>query len=85
VVGEESDRRVRIGHEHETLLVQRWSDNGQQDGEEYEGVDGPERDYSQIHAEVEDLKDFRFCKCQNQNAAVGQSDTRQDLYHGIRG
>ena len=71
---------MRIGHEHEPLFVERRSDDGQQDGQKDERVDGSKGDDSQVHAEVKDLKDFGLCKSQDQDAAIGQSDARQDLY-----
>lgn len=79
-MGKEAAGRVGIRHEHESLLVQRRSNDGQQDGQEDEGVDGSKGNDSQIHAEVEDLKDFGLCKGQDQDATIGQRDARQDLY-----
>lgn len=72
-------RIIVVRRKHEALFVERRSNYGQKDGQENERMNRPEGNDSQIHAEVEYLKDFRFCKCEHKDPTVRQSDSRQDL------
>ena len=49
----------------ETVRIQRRSDDAEEDGQEDETVQRSENDDAEIHAEVEDLKDFGLGECEH--------------------
>ena len=56
------------------------TDKGEEHWQEDESVSGTDQHDAQVHAEVKDLENLRFGKCQDDNASkLGQCDTRQDL------
>lgn len=72
-------RRQREGIiDAQSLLVKWWPHDAEQHRQKDERVQGAEGNDAQVHAKVENLKDLRLCEGQNENAAVGERDTRQD-------
>lgn len=56
------------------------TDERQQNGQEDETVGGANQDDTQVHAEVKDLENLRFGKCQDDySSEFGQRDARQNL------